>query len=105
MSYNRRTKAYQSRVKRLAKDFEYPPRTPTEDGKSRHMTYDEIIAAQPDGTPRYLIEDALSLLARESLALKRYAEKDALRYQAVADKASSKLIEIKKPKLSLVGAA
>lgn len=105
MSYNRRTKAYQSRVKKLAKDFEYPPRTPTEDGKSRHMTFDEIIAAQPDGTPRYLIEDALSLLARESLALKRYAEKDALRYQAVADKASSKLIEVKKPKLSLVGVA
>ncbi len=105
MSYNRRTKSYRRLVKKLAKQFEYPPRIQLAVGVSRHMTYDEIIAAQPDGTPRHLIEDALSLLSRESLSLKQYAENDAQRYQALADKATRTLVEVQKPKLRLVGVA
>lgn len=104
MNFNRKTKTYRLRVKKLAKAFRYPPRKQI-DGVSRHMTFDEIIADQPEGTPRYLIEDALRFLAQECRRHGRYAEEEAIREKGLEEFAMKKLEQIKKPKLQLVGAA
>lgn len=104
MSLNRNTKAYWSRVKKLAKEFRYPPGR-TVDGKYRQTTMDEIIAEQPNGTPRRLIEDALEMVAEDSRRFARYSEESAVRDHAKAEAAINKLEQIRKPNISIVRAA
>lgn len=104
MSFNRNTKAYWLRVKKLSKEFRYPPGR-TVEGHYRQTTIDEIIAEQPNGTPRRLIEDALKMMAEDCRRYARYSEESAVRDHAKAEAAINKLEQIRKPKISLVGAA
>lgn len=103
MSFNRKTRAYQLRVKTLAKQFEYPKiRRSEEDSQYRAMTFDEIIAAQPQGTPRCLIEDALAYVVEDAQNLARSFQEQHLRQQALATAAAEKLKDVQRPKIQLV---
>lgn len=106
MSYNRKTKTYQLLVKKLAKQFEYPKiRRTGKDGDYRAMTYDEIIADQPHGTPRYLIEDALAHVVEDAQKLADSYHQQSLRQQALATAAAEKLRDVQRPKIQLVRVA
>ncbi|MGO4135145.1 hypothetical protein ACEQ6A_11355 [Rhizobium brockwellii] len=100
MSLNRKTKAYQKRVKRLAGRFHAPPFL-----NRRPMTIDEIWAYYEPGSPEYLFRDALSYLADDLQEAGDSFKEMADEYHSEADRFRGMLDARKKSHLKVIGGA
>lgn len=100
MSLNRKTKAYQQRVKRLADRFCAPPFL-----NRRPMTIEEIWDRYEPGSPEHLFRDALTYLVDD---LQRGGDcfmKMANDYFSAAERFRGLLSERKKSHLKVIGGA
>lgn len=103
MSYNRKTKAYRLRVKRLASHLIYPGWNEKAD---REMTVDETFAAREPSAPRYLFEDAVRHAIEACRSSEESYRLSSEEYHERAENFETHLQGIKRPALRIVmGAA